>query len=50
VTNGITKLTDGMKITPITEDAYQKKIDAATKLGAQQGSAKGFINAMKGGK
>lgn len=50
VSKGITTLTDGMKITPITESEYQKKIDDAAKLGAEQNSAKGFINAMKGGK
>lgn len=46
VTNGITKLTDGMEIKPITTAQYQKKIDEATKLGENQNSAKGFINAM----
>lgn len=46
VTNGITKLTDGMEIKPITTAQYQKKIEEATKLGENQGSAKGFINAM----
>ena len=46
VTNGITKLTDGMEIKPITTAQYQKKIEEATKLGENQNSAKGFINAM----
>lgn len=46
VTNGTTKLTDGMEIKPITLAQYQKKIDEATKLGESQGTAKGFINAM----
>lgn len=46
VTNGTTKLTDGMEIKPITPAQYQKKIDEATKLGESQGTAKGFINAM----
>lgn len=46
VTNGTTKLTDGMEIKPITPAQYQKKIDEATKLGENQGTAKGFINAM----
>ncbi|WP_455095747.1 efflux RND transporter periplasmic adaptor subunit [Prevotella koreensis] len=46
VTNGITKLTDGMEIKPITTAQYQKKIEEATKLGEKQNSAKGFINAM----
>ena len=47
VTNGITKLTDGMEIKPITEAQYQKKITDAQKKGTQQGTAKGFIDAMK---
>ena len=47
VTNGITKLTDGMQIKPITQQQYQKKINDAEKKGAQQGTAKGFIDAMK---
>ena len=46
VTNGITKLTDGMEIKPITTAQYQKKIEEATKLGENQNSAKGFMNAM----
>ena len=46
VTNGTTKLTDGMEIKPITPAQYRKKIDEATKLGENQGTAKGFINAM----
>lgn len=46
VTNGTTKLTDGMEIKPITPAQYRKKIDEATKLGESQGTAKGFINAM----
>lgn len=46
VTNGITKLTDGMEIKPITTAQYQKKIEEATKLGENQNSAKGFINTM----
>lgn len=47
VTNGITKLSDGMEIKPISQDQYQKKIADAQKKGAQQGTAKGFIDAMK---
>lgn len=47
VSKGITKLTDGEKIQPITEAQYQEKIDKAEKLGSQQGTAKGFVNAMK---
>ena len=46
VTNGTTKLTDGMEIKPITPAQSRKKIDEATKLGENQGTAKGFINAM----
>jgi len=48
VSKGITKLTDGEKIQPITEAQYQEKIDKAEKLGASQGSAKGFVKAMSG--
>ena len=47
VTNGITKLSDGMEIVPITPEQYQKKIDDATQINAG-GSAKGFVDAMKG--
>jgi membrane fusion protein (multidrug efflux system) len=49
VTNGITKLNDGMEIKPITEAQYQKKIQEATKL-SESGSAKGFVEAMTGKK
>ncbi len=47
VTKGILKLTDGMEITPITETEYQKKINDAAALAQKQGTAKGFIEAMK---
>lgn len=47
VTNGITKLSDGMEIVPITPEQYQKKIEDATQINAG-GSAKGFVDAMKG--
>ena len=47
VTNGITKLSDGMEIKPITPEQYQKKIDEASKIGTD-GTAKGFVDAMKG--
>ena len=50
VTNGITKLTDGMEIKPITEEQYKKKIEEAAKLGENQGSASGFADAMGGKK
>lgn len=46
VTNGITKLSDGMEIKPITPEQYKKKIEESTKLGENQGSAKGFADAM----
>lgn len=49
VTNGITKLSDGMEIVPITPEQYQKKIDQSSKLGTD-GTAKGFVNAMTGKK
>ncbi len=50
VTNGLTKLNDGMEIKPITEAQYAKKISDATKLGEKQSSAGGFVEAMKGDK
>jgi membrane fusion protein (multidrug efflux system) len=46
VSKGITKLTDGMEIKPITEQQYQAKIDKATKLGAAQGNAGDDAKAM----
>jgi membrane fusion protein (multidrug efflux system) len=49
VTNGITKLSDGMEIVPITPEQYQKKIEDATQINAD-GSAKGFVDAMTGKK
>jgi len=48
VTKGISKLTDGQAIKPITEEQYAKKIADAQKLGAEQSSAKGFVKAMTG--
>lgn len=48
VSKGITKLTDGQEIKPITEQQYQEKIEKAEKLGANQGTAKGFVKAMTG--
>ena len=39
VTKGITSLTDGMEIKPITEAQYEKKIADAVKMSASQGSA-----------
>lgn len=47
VVKGITKLTDGMDIKPITIEAYQKKLEKAAKLAEGQSTAKGFIDAMK---
>lgn len=48
VSKGITKLTDGMQIQPITEEQYNKKIAEAAELSKQQGTASGFVDAMKG--
>lgn len=48
VTKGISKLTDGMEIKPITEAQYQQNIDNAAKLAQKQGTAKGFVSAMSG--
>lgn len=48
VSKGITKLTDGMQIQPITEEQYNKKIAEAAELSKQQGTALGFVGAMKG--
>ena len=46
VTKGITKLSDGMEIKPITEEQYLKKIEEAEKLGSAQGNAGDFVKAM----
>lgn len=46
VLRGITKLTDGQKITPISDAQYKKELEEAQKMGAAQGSAKDFANAM----
>jgi len=46
VTNGITKLTDGMEIKPITTEQYQKKISEATELSKGQGTMDGYKEAM----
>ena len=43
VTNGITKLTDGMEIVPITPEKYQQKIDEQAKAM----SAGDIVGAMK---
>ncbi|MBR6980789.1 MAG: efflux RND transporter periplasmic adaptor subunit [Prevotella sp.] len=47
VTNGLTKLSDGMEIVPITPEQYQKKINESGKIGTD-GTAKGFVDAMTG--
>ncbi|SFG26201.1 efflux RND transporter periplasmic adaptor subunit [Prevotella sp. KH2C16] len=46
VTKGITKLSDGMEIKPITENQYLKKIEEAEKLGQAQDNAGDFAKAM----
>jgi len=48
VTKGLSKLEDGMEIKPITEQQYEKNLKDAAALAKQQGTAKGFVNAMKG--
>lgn len=50
VSKGITSLTDGMEIKPISEEQYLKKIDDAAKLGENQNSASGFVDVMSGKK
>lgn len=40
VTTGLTKLSDGMEITPVTEAEYKKNIEEAQKLGSIQGDYK----------
>ena len=47
VSIGITKLTDGEKIQPITEEQYYEKIKKAAKLGEKQETAAGFVKVMK---
>jgi membrane fusion protein (multidrug efflux system) len=47
VTKGISQLSDAMEIKPITAAQYQQKLDKAAKLAQQQGTAKGFVGAMK---
>lgn len=46
VTNGITKLTDGAEIVPITPERYQQKINEATELSKGQGTMDGYKDAM----
>lgn len=40
ITTGLTKLTDGMEITPLTEEQYKKNVEEAEKLGSIQGNYK----------
>lgn len=47
VVNGLSSLSDGMEIKPITPEQYQKNLEEAEKLGSQQGTAKGFTDALK---
>ncbi|MGN1376006.1 MAG: efflux RND transporter periplasmic adaptor subunit [Prevotella sp.] len=48
VVSGITALTDGAEIKPITEAQYQKKIEEAQQLGEAQGDAKKLKKALTG--
>lgn len=48
VTKGITKLTDGMEIKPITEKRYEEKIAEAAKLAETQDNAHDFAKTMSG--
>ena len=48
VTKGISGLTDGQAIKAITPQEYEAAMKKAAELGAQQGSSKGFLDAMTG--
>lgn len=48
VTKGISGLTDGQAIKAITPQEYEAAMKKAADLGAQQGSSKGFLDAMTG--
>ena len=50
VLKGITKLTDGQQIKPITLERYNQKIAEATKLSESQNNAHAFATAMGGKK
>ncbi len=50
VVKGITKLTDGQQIKPITVERYNQKIAEAAKLSETQDNAHEFANAMSGKK
>ena len=50
VVKGITKLTDGMQIKPITVERYNQKIAEAAKLAESQDNAHAFATTMSGKK
>ena len=50
VVKGITKLTDGQQIKPITVERYNQKIAEAAELSKTQDNAHEFVNAMSGKK
>ena len=50
VVKGITKLTDGMQIKPITVERYNQKIAEAAKLAESQSNAHDFATTMSGKK
>ena len=50
VLKGITKLTDGQQIKPITLERYNQKIAEAAKLSESQDNAHAFATAMGGKK
>ena len=50
VSKGITSLSDGMEIKPISEEQYLKKIEDAAKLGEKQSSASEFADVLSGKK
>jgi membrane fusion protein (multidrug efflux system) len=48
VSKGISKLTDGEQIKPLTEEQYQRRSTRRAKLGQRAGYGKGFVKAMTG--
>lgn len=48
VTKGISGLTDGQQIKALTPQEYEAAMKKSADLGAQQGSSKGFLDAMTG--
>lgn len=46
VVKGITKLSDGMEITPITEAQYEQEVKKAEQMGAAAGNASDYAKAM----